>query len=577
MKKLFFTPVFIFFVSTNAQDISLALQKKPVFDVVVQKAQWAGMKDNMQISFANSNTRYAQEVFPEIDQQNNFMLTAWKGEKVHTQIIVWGTKNSTLDIPVISDMKSKEGKFILKNNITAGFVGYVMTDEFKDGCGHRKPENFDSSMVADPINTMVSSVAFKKNTVQPLWVSIHIPSTTPTGNYTGTITVKAAKSYQLTLTIKVLNKILPPPAQWTFNLDFWQHPAAIARVHNVKLWSEEHFTFMKKYYTLLANAGQKNITASIVNEPWGHQTYDDYPSLIKWIKKKEGNWVYDYRLFDKYISFVMGCGINKRINCYSMVPWKIAFQYYDESLGKDTLFTEKIGSDKYNAFWTTMLKDFTKHLKQKGWFAITAIAMDERPMLAMQSVIQLLKKIDPDWKITLAGEYHAEIEKDIFDYCIAAGLSFPKDVLNQRQQQGKISTWYTACGEKYPNGFTFSPPAEHVWIGWYSASRNMDGYLRWAYNSWTNDPLHDSRFVSWPAGDTYQVYPGPITSIRFEKMIEGIQDFEKINILKKQYKKYGEDKNRKELDAVLAKFEIEKLAQQSAEEMVNEAKNILNK
>ncbi len=105
----------------------------------------------------------------------------------------------------------------------------------------------------------------------------------------------------------------------------------------------------------------------------------------------------------------------------------------------------------------------------------------------------------------------------------------------------------------------------------------MDGYLRWAYNSWPKDPLHDSRFTAWPAGDTYQVYPGPMTSIRFEKLIEGIQDFEKINILREQYKKNGEDKKLRELETVLAKFEIEKLSQQTAEEMVKEAKDILSR
>lgn len=577
MKKLFFIPVLFFCICSTAQDVSLALQKKPVFDAVLQAAHWASMKNNVQVSFANSNTRYAQDVFPETNQQNNCTIAAWKGEKVHTQILVWGKKNTISVNSTVTDLRSKEGKLISKINITTGFVGYVMTDEFRDGCGFRQPENFDSSEVAEPISTMASSASLKRNTVQPIWVSIHVPANTSAGNYTGTITVKADKSYQLKISIQVLNKTLPPPAKWKFNLDFWQHPAAIARVHNVKLWSDQHFALMKKYYTMLANAGQKNITASIVNEPWGHQTYDDYPSLIKWTKKADGNWKYDYSLFDKYIAFVMKCGINQRINCYSMVPWKIAFQYYDERFGKNTVFTGKIGSDEYNVFWSIMLKDFTKHLKQKGWFSITAIAMDERPMPAMQSVIKLLKEIDTGWKIALAGDYHDEIENDIFDYCIASRMHFPKDVLEKRQQQGKISTWYTCCTEMYPNGFTFSPPAEHVWIGWYTAAKNMDGYLRWAYNSWPKDPLYDSRFTAWPAGDTYQVYPGPRTSIRFEKLIEGIQDFEKINILKQQYKKSGEDKKLSELENVLAKFKIGKLSQQTAEEMVKEAKDILNK
>ena len=41
--------------------------------------------------------------------------------------------------------------------------------------------------------------------------------------------------------------------------------------------------------------------------------------------------VYDYSLFDKYVEFVMSCGIKKRINCYTLTK----FTYYDESSGKD--------------------------------------------------------------------------------------------------------------------------------------------------------------------------------------------------------------------------------------------------
>ena len=567
---------FFMMANVSAQDVSFDLQKRIVFDTLAQKSKWNSMKKKVGVSFGNSNTRYTQDIFPEIKKQNNHTITAWKGEKVNAQLLVWAKTNVPSIKVAISDLKSTNGNIISKSYISAGFVDYVITDEFVAGCGYRKPEDFASSLVADPINTIATTATLKANNVQPIWLSIKIPSNAKQGDYVATVTVKADKTYQLKLNVKVLERTLPTPSQWSFNLDFWQHPAAVARVHNIELWSDAHFDLMRKYYTMLADAGQKNITASIVDEPWGHQTYDDYPSLVKWTKKKDGSWIYDYSLFDKYISFVMSCGINQRINCYSMVPWKIAFQYYDENLGKNTTFTGAIGSDEYNVFWTSMLKDFTKHLKQKGWFSITAIAMDERPMPAMQSVIKLLKQIDPEWKITLAGEYHPEIEQDIFDYCIASYHSFPDAILKKRQQQGKLSTWYTCCTEKYPNGFTFSPAAEHVWLGWYTAAKNMDGYLRWAYNSWPKEPLKDSRFTAWPAGDTFQVYPGPLSSIRFEKLIEGIQDFEKIKILKEEFKKEGKVKEAKALDAVLLQFEIEKLSKQSAEEMVAKAKYILN-
>jgi hypothetical protein len=556
-----------------AQDASRALQKKA--DLTNASNEWNAVKSAVNVSFASSNIRFARELPPKVSTITNWKTKVWKGEKVYTQVLIW-TKQDLRNLSFsIDDLKGSNGQTIKKENISVGNIKYVITDEFRNGCGHRKAKDFDSSDVADLIDTTTLSVLQKNNTY-PFWLSIKIPSTTKAGIYTSTISISATKKYTLPIQIEVLDKVLPEPNNWAYDLDLWQHPAAVARVHQLDLWSDAHFDWMKKYYTMLAKAGQKTITASIVDEPWGHQTYDDYPSLIKWTKKKDGNWAYDYSLFDKYIAFVMKCGITERINCYSMVPWKIAFTYYNENTGKNETFNKAIGTPEYNAFWATMLTDFTKHLKQKGWFEKTYIAMDERPMEAMKAVIKLLKSVDSKWKLALAGEYHPEIEQDIDNYCIASKWDFPTNVLENRKKQGKISTWYTCCTEPYPNGFSFSSPAEHVWIGWYTASKNMDGYVRWAYNSWTKNPLTDTRFTAWPAGDTYQVYPGPLSSVRFEKLIEGAQDFEKIKYLKSFYAKNKQTEKLMTLNNALATFNIKALASTTAEEQLEKVKHLLN-
>lgn len=576
MKNLFLIACCLFAQASIAQDVSLALQKKPDISPAQLASQWNKVSKNTTISFATSSRRFAQELPPGIKENETWATSAWKGEKVHTQLLIW-TKNTINSATInVSDLKSAKGDLIKKENINTGFLQYVMTDEFRDGCGYRKPKDFDSSKVADIINTDLKSIQVQKNTTQPIWLSVKVPASVNPGLYSGTVTLNADKQYTLKISLKVIDKTLPPPAEWAYRLDFWQHPFAIARVHKLEPWSDAHFAAMRKYYTMLADAGQKIITTSIVNEPWGHQTYDDFPSLIKWTKKKDGTWRYDYSLFDKYVAFVMSCGINKQINCYSMVPWKIAFTYNDEATGKEAIFTHAIGTPEYNEFWGTMLTDFTGHLKAKGWFGITTIAMDERPMPAMQSVIKLLKSIDTGWKVSLAGDYHKEVESDIFDYCIASNLKYPADVLQKRKQQNKISTWYTCCAEKYPNAFTFSPPDEMVWMGWYTAATGMDGYLRWAYNSWPKAPLSDSRFTAWPAGDTFLVYPGALSSVRFEKIVEGIQDFEKIRLLRKEYQSKQQTAQLNKLETVLKTFEIKQLSTESAEITVAKAKSLLN-
>ena len=98
--------------------------------------------------------------------------------------------------------------------------------------------------------------------------------------------------------------------------------------------------------------------------------------------------------------------------------------------------------------------------------------------------------------------------------------------------------------------------------------------MRWAYNSWTTDPLRDSRFRSWAAGDCYLVYPGA-SSVRMERLIEGIQYYEKIRILREEFA--DNPSKIKELNLAVSKFIPQNLHGENATQMVNEFKNVINK
>ncbi len=580
-RKLFILAICLVSNTLFAQDLSFSHPGNDLYNELPNPAktpieEWSKVNDEINVYFASDNIRYPKERVPLVSSKV-WNITSWKGEKIHTQILVW-TKTNIPDLCTqTDDLVNEKGDRIDSENISMGFVRYVMTDEFGRGCDHRKPSDYDSSLVEDPID-IVKALSVQANTVQPIWLSVKVPGDIPAGKYSGTITINALKKYTLKISLNVLNHFLPPPDQWKYDLDLWQSANSIAKVHNVKLWSNEHFDLMKPYFKMLADAGQKTITANIINQPWGktHIYYED-PSLIRWVKKKDGCWTYDYDIFDRYISFMMDCGINKHINCYSMVTWDLSFIYFDEASGKEASLQAKPGSPEYIEYWSSMLMDFTQHLKAKGWFNLTAIAMDERPVESMKAVISLLKQIDPDWKVALAGGYHPEIEKEIYDYCLYIRYTFSETELNQRKALGKPSTFYTACDDEHPNGHSYSPPAENTWISWYAASAGFTGYLRWAYNNWVKAPLQDTRFRTWPGGENYQIYPGPRSSIRFEKLIEGIQDFEKIRILREQFAQKGNEISLRELNRVVANFTIENLKTITAAEMIRKGKDFLNK
>ena len=223
-----------------------------------------------------------------------------------------------------------------------------------------------------------------------------------------------------------------------------------------------------------------------------------------------------------------------------------------------------------------LLRTVYAALKEKGWFDICAIAMDERPMEVMQKTLKVIRKADPDFKVSLAGNYHAEIEPDLYDYCIVIGQNFPEEVRLRRVAENKRTNYYTCCTEAHPNTFTFSDPAEAVWISYYSSKKHLDGYLRWAYNSWPLEPLLDSRFRSWAGGDTYLVYPGARSCIRFERLIEGIQAHEKINILRQEFEKKGNKAGLKKIEKMLAPFNLGSMPETPAAVTVNRANQILN-
>ena len=115
-----------------------------------------------------------------------------------------------------------------------------------------------------------------------------------------------------------------------------------------------------------------------------------------------------------------------------------------------------------------------------------------------------------------------------------------------------MTTYYVCCSHRYPNMFTFSDPAEATVAAWYAVANGYDGFLRWAYNSWVEDPIRDSRFRKWVAGDTYLVYPEGRSSIRFERLVEGIQDWEKIRLLKTEFS--GDDAKLQTLHDLLEPF-----------------------
>lgn len=539
-------------------------------------SNWSSVLPGLHASFVTIDKRFPKSVLPEIEIKKKETIIGWKGEKVSAQILLWAREDAEEVKFEFSDFKS-QSRILPASIAQARFVRYVMTDEFAEGCGYRKPEDFAASLSPDMLDNL-HCFDVEAESVRPVWVSVEVPRDAATGIYQATAKVvvkgKVAQSFELNL--EVVDHVLPKPLEWTFHLDQWQHPSAIARLEGVEMWSDAHFEAMKPTMQMLADAGQKAITATLNKDPWNVQTLDPYADMIIWTKHQDGSWSYDYTAFDRWVQFMMGLGINKMINCYSLIPWNNEIHYKDETTGDFIDVQADPGTPIFKEIWGGFLIDFMDHLESKGWLENTNIAMDERDRESLDAAFYLIDSVAPQLGVSFADNKKTyQRYPNSQDISVSSQDPFSLEDMIDRRSRGLNTTFYVYCATEFPNQFTFSDPAESTYLGWYAVAAGFDGFLRWAFNSWVKEPMLDSRFRQWPAGDTYIVYPGGRSSIRYERMLEGIQDFEKINILREQLKAAGAVEVLAELDQAIKKMKsVER--RESWNTDLNEAKQVLN-
>ena len=94
--------------------------------------------------------------------------------------------------------------------------------------------------------------------------------------------------------------------------------------------------------------------------------------------------------------------------------------------------------------------------------------------------------------------------------------------------------------------------------------------------------MTDTRFRTWCAGDTYMLYPDGRSSLRFDKLVEGIQDYEKMRILIDEWNAADQLDKVAELTRALSRFDYKHLSESAstgreASEAIEEGRRVYNK
>lgn len=349
---------------------------------------------------------------------------------------------------------------------------------------------------------------------------------------------------------------LPKPSDYTLHTDIWQHNSNIARTFGVKLWSEEHFSYISKVLDKLTQLGQKSMTLVVSDCPWrgwGCYLMREYPAnmfeynIISISRDINGDFIYDYSAMDKYIELCLNKGINGDITLYGLIGiWKMPYfntqsPEYPEAV-KIRFFDVKDGAYRYMTTSNEIINYVSSlfaHLRAIGVWDMVRIGADEPSM--PESFIEnlcVLRSIDNDIKLKLAID-KAEIIDILGKHASDIAYSFPCTLKTyQKSGLNHKKLWYVCNIPDRPNSLLDSPSTDTVALGILNHVFGFDGFLRWAFTCWTTSPLSDIRYNinGLPAGDMCLVYPDTrgeiLESLRFIQLRQGIIMYELLNIVK---------------------------------------------
>ena len=542
-------------------------------------ADWSAAGDTPCASFVTTDRRFGKSQLPDVEPRTACRLTAWRGERVSAQLLVWSAQLVERLVCTAGVLTSDEGR-LPESAVRTRFVRYVMSDEFACGCCKRKPQDFAAVLTADMLDER-PSMALEACTVRPVWITVDVPQDAAPGLYRTPVTVACDGDEQrLELAVEVTGRTLPAPSEWRYHLDLWQHPAAVARVEGTEMWSDAHFEALRPVMKPLADAGQKVVTATLNKDPWNNQCYDAYADMIVWTKGCRRR--VDIRL----------CGLRPLGGVHGGAGRRQTDQLLlDAAVEQHAALPRRrdgrVGGREGRTGPARLRRDVAavprrfraaSGRKGGGWRRPASPWTSGRPnrwRSPWPSSRNTLRSWASRWPTTTTA---TSVTRSCTTSASRRGREVaPEDIAARRRRR---------AGDDLLR-LLLAPLSQHVHLlrsgrgdrgGVVRAANGYDGFLRWAYNSWTEDPLRDSRFRTWPAGGTYVVYPGGRSSIRFERLREGIQDAENPYPARRTGpRELGRvrRKKRARLEAVIAPFASREPAADLHERLA-EAKRVLN-
>lgn len=335
--------------------------------------------------------------------------------------------------------------------------------------------------------------------------------------------------------IKVYPVEIPELSESTFFYTNWFNLTRMEEKHKLERWTASWYKMLDKYAKLMAYGRQNCIIlpGELFKIEHGEPVLDE-ENLLRFINVFRK---YGFKYFES--PHLANRGENDDWGDPELKVTLTKNRYYKEN-GKEDI--QKL---------MTLIKNFaTKNNLTKNWLQHISDEPTSVNAACYQDIAKQVKEIFPDVKIMEATNDRDGIAGAVDIWCpLINDFQENESFFRAREKLGEQVLVYTCLipGGKWLNRTLDMEKLRQVYFGWGAAHYGTNGYLHWGLNQYYADPFQQSvvkhpspvagptNFL--PAGDTHIIYPGqegPLSSIRFEAHRMGCEDYELLQLLKKQ-------------------------------------------
>ncbi len=424
-------------------------------------------------------------------------------------------------------------------------VAYVVVGSHTPDCPAEELVGVAPGWFPDPLEDFPFDLEARRTT--PIWVTIHIPADAAPGVYESSILVRSGGWLvaRRPFRVKVVSASVPEEMSLKVTNWFTLDDKTSQQFFGVAAFSPQWWKLVSNVARVLAAHRQNVIMTPLF-------------TLIQ--PRLEGdNLQYDYTSFDRWvetfrqagaIGYIEGSHLLDRAGSYDAPLLVPTFQIID---GKPQVLSLPPDDPRVETSLSPFLAALGKHLKEKSWDTIYFQHVldeahgNEPPYYGRFTALVHRQMPGIPTLDAIDAAHMPEVIQNNCDVWVPQLGRFDDQMalLEQRIGSGR-AVWFYTClypQKRYLNRLMDLPLIKVRLLQWLDFRYGFTGFLHWGGNYWTPKPLLDTQPVIddntelLPPGDAFIVYPDRErltirSSIRFEAMREGIEDYEMLRALK---------------------------------------------